>query len=258
LTISKAKNHIETYKIKSFAKDFHEMSGRNDNRLTAFRNQKIISSMLLSKEDVIIDIGCGDGTLLSEISTCISRGFGIVPTNEEKLRLEKEHQLANIQFLQGLSTSLKCENEKATKVICNGVLLLLETKEELIESMHEIKRVAAKNALVWIGEIPRIDEFEYNRKSYGDSILRWILWVYKNNGALSAFNAIKKVIKAALTKESFVISPKKIFYIEPEDFIAICENVGFEVVTSFKSQSIDSGQNEIDSPTRYDYILRKL
>ncbi|WP_179281658.1 class I SAM-dependent methyltransferase [Paenibacillus sp. VTT E-133280] len=257
MAIVKVKNHIESYKIKSFSEDIHDLSGRNDNKLTMFRNQIIKNNIRSSFEDVVIDIGCGDATLLNSIQQEVGNGFGIVPSSEEKVRLEKEYYHPNIHFLEGLSVALPIKDEIATIVICNGVIILLESEDDVIRSLQEIKRVTKKNGTVWIGEVPFLDEVEYNGKNYGDSILKWLLFIYKNNGFISFIKASKRLIRAIFCGETFLINPKKIYFIKPENFVELSEKIGFEVMNFFKSKILNDNLEEEDSSTRYDYILRK-
>ncbi|MED4585433.1 methyltransferase domain-containing protein [Brevibacillus choshinensis] len=257
MPIIKAKNYIDVYKIKSSEEDIHQMSGRHDKRITTFCNQLIEREIAPYMDDVVIDIGCGDGSFLKQIHKGIAKGFGIVPTTEEKSRLEKEYSIQNLAFLEGLTIKLPCENEIATKVICNGVLILLDSKEELLESLREIRRVSRKNAIIWIGELPHVNEFAYYNKTYGDSITKWIFSELKQKGLVAAVNASIDVLSALFTKETLIINPKTHFYIEPVEFSQICNEIGFEVLKYCKNITLDSEDNVVEVPTRYNYLLRK-
>ncbi|MFD1903630.1 methyltransferase domain-containing protein [Paenibacillus rhizoplanae] len=159
------KNHIDSYRLKSLSEDIHDLSGRNDNRLTMFRNQIIKNNILSSFRKVVIDIGCGDATLLKKAYIRkLDKVFGIVPSFEEKIRLEKEYKYSNIHFIEGLTVSLPIEDEIATTVICNGVFILLENESDVIKSLQEINRVTKENGRVWIGELPILDEMNQTGK----------------------------------------------------------------------------------------------
>ncbi|KQL48736.1 hypothetical protein AN963_02750 [Brevibacillus choshinensis] len=257
MPIIKAKNYIDVYKIRSSAEDIHQMSGRHDKRITTFCNQQIERETVPSKDDVVIDIGCGDGSLLQQIHKGIAKGIGIVPTTEEKSRLESEYSIPNLSFLKGVTIKLPCENEMATIVICNGVLILLESTEELIASLREIHRVSRKNATIWIGELPHVNEFAYYHKNYGDSITKWLFSEFRQKGMFAAAQAFLKVLTALLTKETLIINPKTHFHIEPAEFIQICKDIGLDVFKYSKNKTIDSDENVVEVPTRYNYLIRK-
>ncbi|MFC6648219.1 methyltransferase domain-containing protein [Paenibacillus rhizoplanae] len=257
MAIVKVKNHIDSYRLKSLSEDIHDLSGRNDNRLTMFRNQIIKNNILSSFRKVVIDIGCGDATLLKSIHQEIGQGFGIVPSFEEKIRLEKEYKYSNIHFIEGLTVSLPIEDEIATTVICNGVFILLENESDVIKSLQEINRVTKENGRVWIGELPILDEMNQTGKKYGDSIIKWLLSVYKNNGFISFIKASNRLLRAIFFGETFLINPKRIYFIEPKKFVEISESNGFEVIDFFRSRVLNINLTEEDSSTRYDYILRK-
>ncbi|WP_339799087.1 methyltransferase domain-containing protein [Paenibacillus sp. FSL R5-0744] len=257
MAIVKVKNHIESYKLKSFSESINELSGRIDNRLTIYRNQIIMNKVLSSFENVVVDIGCGDATLLNSIQHKVGIGFGIVPSSEEKDRLDKEYSDSSVFILKGLTVALPIEDEIATTVVCNGVFLLLENEDEVIKSLLEIKRVTKKDGTVWIGEVPFIDEVEYNARNYGDSILKWLVFVFRNNGYNSFFKAIQRLIRAIFFGDTFLINPKQFFFIRPEKFVGVCEMLGFEVVEILNSKILNNCFEEEDSSTRYDYILRK-
>lgn len=257
MPIFKAKNYLDVYRVRAASDDLHQMSGRHDKRITAFCNQQMEREMAPSKDDVVVDIGCGDGSFLVQIHKNIATGFGIVPTEEEKARLEVAYSIDNLSFLRGLTTKLPLADETASKVICNGVLVLLDTEDELVASMREIYRVSKKHAMIWIGELPHVDEFAYHNKKYGDSLIKWVMSELRQNGVVAAANATKKVLTALFSKETLIINPKTHLYILPDKFVQICENIGFEVLQSWKSITIDKTGRECEIPTRYNYLLRK-
>src|SRR5580658_4729917 len=81
-------NFIDDYRLRA-AGELHELAARpNKQVLTEFVNRQIIEALDLAPSDVLVDIGCGDASLLRMIQGCVSRKVGVVATLEEKLRLE--------------------------------------------------------------------------------------------------------------------------------------------------------------------------
>lgn len=258
MPVVKAKTNIEVYKYKASAKNIHAMSGRSQEVITEYINSKIVSELEPYVEDCIVDIGCGDGSLLHSVSNVVTRGIGIVPTAEEAYRLQNEYSsVKEISFKTGLSRSLPLDTEIASKVVCNGVLLLLESVEEFSQSLKEINRISCRGCKIWIGEIPSFDENAFYNTNYGSSILKWLMFLLKRRGFKAFFQGLLSTIKAFFTKELFIITPKKLIYMEPEAFIILAESCGLKVVKYEKTKTKNSFGEEIASLTRYDYLCEK-
>ncbi len=258
MPIFRAKNNVEVYKVKAKANDIHEMSGRSSKEITTYINDKIIGNLAPNSNDTIIDIGCGDGSLLMSLSDQIFKGVGIVPTSEEAERLLEEYRdTTNIQFRKGLSTQLPIENGVASKVISNGVMLLLDSVHELEESLNEIYRISTKDAVIWIGELPHVDENQFYGTNYGNSIVKWLMFLLDKRGFRAFFRGAYSIVKAICTKKYFIISPKNLIYMEPDEFVELCEKSGFTCVEYEKTRTKDILGKEIQSLTRFDYIFRK-
>ena len=67
MPIIKCKSFIDAYRYKASSRDINELSGRMGRPdLTNFINRQIINKLFIDCDDVVIDIGCGDGTLLKK------------------------------------------------------------------------------------------------------------------------------------------------------------------------------------------------
>ena len=58
---------------------------------------------------------------------------------------------------QGLTDSIPLPDGFASVVVCNSVLLLVP-EAKMADSLREIARICEKDARIWLGEIPRIEE----------------------------------------------------------------------------------------------------
>ena len=252
--IIKISSRIEEYRYKALAKDINELSGRtNQPELTKFICQNIINKLNLQTKNTLVDIGCGDGTLLKLIRESIKNRVGILPTAEEVKRVSDIFSnKSNISIKQGTATNTNLTNSFADIVICNGVFLFL-TEKEIDTALHEIVRISASQAKVFIGEIPYKNEFA--KRNYGDSILRWLLWVLKHQGWKDFKIRFQQVTKGIFSNEPFVIMPKNIYWIKPQEFIKKAEKCGLKLIESYKHQTLDKYNNPVTCKNRQNYIF---
>src|SRR6266404_4069291 len=92
----------------------------------------------------------------------------------------------HISFVVGLAQKLPLESESASKIVCNGVLLLLGTETKVTSALQEIARVAQRGARIWIGEVPAANEFEHF-KVYSGGTVPGLLWHQLRHKGLRPF-----------------------------------------------------------------------
>ncbi len=105
----------------------------------------------LTADDTLVDIGCGDGTLLLLAKKLgVSNATGLHATDEEASIVRN----LGLEVRQGFTDSLPLPDESASSVVvCNNVLLVVP-REKIPASLREIYRVAKPGARILIGEIP--------------------------------------------------------------------------------------------------------
>jgi hypothetical protein len=208
----------------------------------------------IGSSDVVIDIGCGDGTLLKQAAKFLKHGVGVLPTDEEvdRVRLGMNGYHTNIEIVRGTVQSTSLQTGLGTKIVCNGVILLLD-KNKVEPALKEIARISCHGALIYIGEVPSKNEFE--NRSYGDSTIKWLIWVIRNQGIRVFLKRLLQVGRSIMTKEPFIIAPKAHFYSRPEAFIKKAEICGLIHQDSFRHPEVtESGQMK-ENADRYDYIF---
>lgn len=259
MPIHKVKHHVDVYRLKATQSQLNELSGRGNPEITRYLNHKIVNELQIVPSDVLVDVGCGDGSLLTHCAKQIRQGIGLVPTQEELERLYSTYaSIENIRFDKAMSKSLPFHNDSVDKLVCNGVLLLLPSVKELEESVREFSRVTRNNALLWIGEMPYIDENQYYGTTYGDSLTGWLVFLLKKRGIRAALQGVLRIVRAMFTKESFIISPKQILYVDPQQFIRLAESNQFRCMKYEKTKTKNIAGVEMESSTRYDYLLMKV
>jgi SAM-dependent methyltransferase len=270
MTIYKATNFIDVYRAKAKAKPINELTGRGGRpELTAYVTSQILEQVHLRPDSVVVDIGCGDGSLLQlaarrgGVNGFLGRLIGILPTEEEIGRV-REHLLKTkktsselIAIEKGLFERTDIPDEYADVIIANSTFLLLRDESHLAEALVEIARISKPNTTeIFIGEFPAVDESQ--GVAYGASITTWLLSIWKNLGFAHFRAALRRVLRATISSEPFVIAPRKVFHMHPEIFIRRLEEAGLVVERHFRHRELDSHGMPCESATRWDYIVRRM
>lgn len=257
MAIIKTSNYVDVYRIKALSKDIEAMSGR-DRRSTDFVINRISSILNFQPEDSVLDIGCGDGTLLTRNADIIKYGMGVVPTDLEVDRLNNTYAISNIKFSKGLSNSLNERDGVFTKVICNSVIFILPSYEDLEKTISEISRVTKVGGTVYLGEVMIEDELAVARKEYGDSLLRWLIFTLRRRGSKAFFSAIKTLLKSLVSSEPFIIAPKKLLIVSPEEFIELCSKFKLKLIETSIHQLRSDNDEIYELPSRMNFLFSKI
>ena len=238
----------------------NQMSGRgNDEQLTQRISRYIFNKLIpfIEKDFNILDFGCGNGELLRIINKeavndlCLT---GTSPTVEEVVKLISIFKGSEITFMRLESKNIKNLKKKFNIIIANSVLLLMNDSEvmEFLSSSHD---KLEKNGLLYLGEVPELDELD--DKTYGDSILKWILYVFKTSGYKEAIQSIFRVLICIFTKEIFMIAPKNLWYMEKDILVEIVEKIGFKLMSEEINSLYPSSIRDRDNFRRRDYLFQK-
>jgi hypothetical protein len=101
------------------------------------------------------------------------------------------------------------------------------------------------------------DTDELAGKNYGDSITGWLLWVLKHQGFGQFWLRVRQTVPAFFSTEPFVVAPKKMFYMPPDDFIRLLGQHGIEVTEHWRHREIDAAGIAHDSRTRWNYMGKR-
>lgn len=250
--------HIELYRERAALEDAHLLTGRGEARAhTDFVNRNILAHLTLAPHVRMLDIGCGDGGLLALASPSIADGLGILPTEEERRRLQSSAHPTNISYDVGLSTSLPAADRSFDIVVMNSVLHILSSLSEAAASFAEIGRVTRSGGLIWIGEAVCSDNAA-NQKTYaGSSALGYIGHAGKRRGWRGAKRAIKEIAKAAISGQPIELKMPQL--ITSERWIAETTAAqGMEIVVNEVHYGLDKAGQPQPSDCRRDFLLRKL
>jgi hypothetical protein len=267
-----AKNLIDAYRARAKFRPIHELSGRGGYvDLTESISDRIIANLDLQQDDILVDVGCGDGTLLHKasltggISPWVGRLVGILPTQEEVSRVQQyflENKYATgASIIVGLSQSTGLPDSFATKLVLNGVLLLLDDENQVDISIAEIFRITKKGAIVFIGELPDGDETITNSPytvNSRDHLSKRVVKVFRNFGIAELCRRFFKRIQLTFSKKVIIVSPKAPFWISPIKFVAKLESHGFILIKYYKCEFYNgSNKGDLMGCSRWNYIAVK-
>ena len=256
MPILKCKTHIEVYEHRAYAKDSHELSGRGDKKyLTKFISHNILTEVQPKKMDTIVDIGCGDGTLLKIINDNIKTTIGVLPTKAEITRIGLDiKNTDNVSLLQGTVQCTNIHSSIADIVICNGVLMYVGNTEVDL-ALKEMARIPKKDGKIYLGEVSSIDE--YKDKKFGSSIFLWLTWTLKNQGVYAFTSRLKQTLTAIISNEPLVVGPKSHFFSDPAQLIERAKKNGLRTEKYFRHIELNGSRDPIINNNRWNYIFLK-
>jgi len=121
------------------------LRGAGKQETTIAVNQHIVEEVALRASDDLIDIGCGDGTLLRLAAKVgVRNAIGYLATEEEATLV----RATGLDVRQAYSDRLPAPDASASVVVCNNVLLIVP-REKVLPSLREMHRVAVN---AWIQE----------------------------------------------------------------------------------------------------------
>jgi SAM-dependent methyltransferase len=221
------------------------LRGKNKEAVTRRIQQRILDEIDLQPADELVDIGCGDGTLLRMARELgVRSAIGLLATEEEAAIV----RALGLEVRQGLTDHLPLPDDSASAVVCNNVLLVVP-RERIQASLCEIVRIAKRGARIFLGEIPLQPgpppepEFSSARQT--------LAYLYRQHGLRTSLGMLRRMLYWKLNDEPMVIRGGSTisFYAQPPEFIALAETAGLT--------PLRSGPHEDWPPGRYNYLFRK-
>jgi hypothetical protein len=254
MPVVRVDNYRDAYRLRAQGEDIHELAARPNKRaLTEFVNRRIMDALELVSDDVLVDVGCGDASLLRMAAGRTSKSIGIVATIEEKLRLESS--FPDLCVIASDAQKLPLESGIASKIVCNTTLLYLPSESDVRASLREMSRIARPGATIWVGEIPEIDEYAYYGMYRGTSMPAFLWHLLINNGLRSFFGMGRRWLMALTGSEQIVLNSAGMFYAGPEKMVELAQVCGLHLRSQLKHKELDEQGNMVDSMFRYDYTF---
>lgn len=265
MPIIKAQDQIEAYRALAQASDISKLSGRGHRRfLTEFVSKRILSVIDLRGGETLLDVGCGDGTLILEALAAGASGriIGVLPTIEEVERVQDliatDHpeQASKLTIVEALAEDLQCADGSVDVLVCNSVLHMAgRTKEAASQAIKEFARVVAPGGKIYIGELPDRDEFA--GEDYGTTAFTYLRGVYRHQGRMKSLKTALRMLRSAFGAKPFIYGLYGSFHATPESFAELLGEHGIEVERAFKHRGINRKGVESDSQSRWNYLCRK-
>jgi SAM-dependent methyltransferase len=253
MPVVRVDNYLDAYRIRGQADDPHVMAAKGDGKdLTEFVNRRILEAIKLVPEDKLVDIGCGDGSLLN-MAAQIKKGTGITVSEDERKKLTS--LFPELNFIAAQVQALPLNPKTFMKIVCNATLFYLPGERDVRTAVAEIARIAQPCATIWIGEIPEVDEYAHHKIYRGTSMLEFLWHLLKNNGLRAFLGMIRRWIRATFGREQIVLNSAGLFYTPPEKLIAMAENAGLKLQTYFGHKHVSDSGVIRDSEFRYDYVF---
>jgi len=244
--ISRSDDYLEYCRATAkHAREAHDLAlrGRGQQDITRAIHERIAAAVELGPGDDLVDIGCGDGTLLrmAERAGCHS-ATGLLATDEEVALLRRY----GLNARQGLSDNLPLPDASASVVACNSVLLVVP-KEKIAPSLREIYRIAKPGARIFIGEIPFIVPPPPQQFASRGELLSHL---YRKDGLRAWLGMLRRMVWWQIVGARPVLNSGTAisFWATAEEFIAMARAAGLELFRYWQH----------DHPeTRNNYLLRK-
>jgi ubiquinone/menaquinone biosynthesis C-methylase UbiE len=245
--ISRSDDYVEYCReMAKRASDAHDLAlrGRDKKQITQLIHERIAEAVDLHSGDDLVDIGCGDGTLLRIAQLAGSRtAVGLLATDEEVAVLRR----FGLEARQGLTDKLPLPDQCASVVVCNSVLLVVP-REKIPPSLGEIHRIAKPDARIFLGEIPFAEQPDPSPRF--NTRRETLAYLYGKHGLRTWFGMLRRMMWWALRGQPAVLRPGTAisFFATPPEFIAMAQQAGLNFVRYWQH----------DYPnTRYNYLFRK-
>lgn len=232
--ISHTDNYVEYCRqIAGEVRDPHDLAlrGRDMHQITQIIHEGIARAVKLGPGDDLVDIGCGDGTMLRIACSVGASAIGLHATPEEAALVRR----MGLDARQGLSHQLPLTDACASVVVCNSVLLIVP-REQVTPSLREMHRIARPGARVYIGEIPFLPG-PPPQPRFGTA-RETVLHLYRTRGLRTAVGMARRMAYWKMMRQPIVIrSGVEIsFYASPEEFISMAESVGLTLVRYWRHE----------------------
>jgi SAM-dependent methyltransferase len=271
MTLYRARDFIDAYRVRSMSSDINDLSGRDGRPdITAYVADSLVEELDISPSDFIVDVGCGDGTFLK---VAIKRGMppeqlrGVLPTQEEVQRVNDHlslefSQLKSRVVFVGVSDSISLPDDSVDKCVCNGVFLLLPDAATAKSSLDEFARITRGGGLVLIGEVPDIDETavanSVRSKHIHSSALHRAWRVLVGSGLREALLRLKRRLMVTFDRRVHLVSPPTTFWISPDDFEEMGKSAGFMLIRKQRSPSLSLSGQPTENEYRWNYLFRRI
>ena len=260
MPILRPESHVDYYRLCAAHKDdIHELTGRGpDSKLTKFVVRRIAAALTLGSNDVVVDVGCGDGAFAAFAAPAVANTVGIAPNDEEIGRLRAAHAgVGKLQFVRGRLERIPLPDGYADKVVCNSALKELPEPGLVPVAVNELARVTKPGGLLWIGEVPMLDEHHgIDATAKGlRGLLNLLRGAFVSHTGFRpwplACRAAQMLYCRVSAKRFYIVMPKKTIAVTPDELVPMFGRAGVRLIRQERTL-----QPQV-SRTRLDYLFCK-
>jgi SAM-dependent methyltransferase len=238
-----ARSYREAYAYRATYFANPSMMAGRDARSTLFKCRNIVARLPVRAGSTVLDVGCGDGTLLGLLRGKVARRCGIDPCPAAVRKLARRFEgERDVEIELGTSDRIPYPDDAFDVVVVNAVLLHLSSERELVRSLAELVRVCAHGGVAYVGEMPFRPESGWRRY--------WTL--LRHVGPRTALRFVGESYLGPLVRgEPLLIEPGgRTLWVPARRMLALCEAAG-TAARYWRHQEIRR-----PSTTRNDYLLR--
>ncbi len=198
----------------------------------------------------VLDIGCGDASLLSEIPFVASR-VGTVITAEELERLKSAPHLDGIEFRIASFDDLEEVPGPFDRIVVNSCFHFTATTGNARRALAGIAERLAPGGQLWLGEL---FSKKYNREFH--SKFKAVRHVFRQLGPCYAIAFIGHLYRRRHRAERFIFPSERVWYVSPEQVGQMGKEVGLDVAGLWSCQEM-TGDAVYARQDRFSVLLRK-
>ena len=246
--ISRSEDYVEYCRETArHLRDIHDLAlrGKDKQAVTRRIQEHILRAVDIRPDDDLVDVGCGDGTLLRIAQERgVRSALGLLATEEEAAIVRK----LGLPVRQGFTDKLPLAEQSASVVVCNNVLLVVP-REKILPSLREFFRVSKPGARVYVGEIPL--EPGPPPEPVFSTARETLAYIYRQHGLRAWVGMVRRMLYWKLTGQPMVIRGGSTisFFATPSEFAAMGESAGLRHVRSWPHEDWPSN--------RYNYLFRR-
>jgi len=152
----------------------------------------------LNPDDIVLDLGCGFGTLLGLVKDKVKYSIGVdIDISQVKDEVKKSK---NVRLIEGNITDLNLDI-KPTKIFCISILEHLN-EEELNRTISNIKKMSSNNAKLIVGLPTENILYLLARRLFGFN---------DSHGHKTNYRIIEKMLKDSFEFEKSEVIPFNLF-----------------------------------------------
>ncbi|MBI4553684.1 MAG: class I SAM-dependent methyltransferase [Candidatus Latescibacteria bacterium] len=251
----RATSRVEEYDLRArYLKNDYDMAGRG--RLeTEFLIKRLISLVPFAPEDRVLDIGPGNGLLFHLLHARVAECHGVDPSPAMIERLQQKFRSCpNVQFTRLTSSTLPFPDKSFEKVVLSSVITYMDDRNAVLRTLSEVRRVSTDEAVIFIGEVPFLDEAQAPRPQL--PLSERLRHKLREEGMVefvrSAIIKLSKKLRVLFGREPALIASDHGLHFNEETFLMMCRQSGFEGIV-MRTETLHGL-----SKSRNDYLLHPI